>query len=92
MAACEEQYEDLAIHIVKQAVDDYVEAKLKLEKCKKNTREYFLATGTIHMVKYFFRSWWCNQLINIDGDKLLDVAEQKYQEKKKRKLSKTVQS
>lgn len=92
MAACEEQYEDLAIHIVKQAVDDYVEAKLKLEKCKKNTSEYFLATGTINIVKHFFKSWWCSQLVNIDGDRLLEIAEQRFQEKKKRKLSKTAQS
>ena len=65
-------YENLANAIIEQAVRDFREAKLRLQKNARDAE----AEKTYREVKRFFRSEWFSQLTTLDGELLLEKLEE----------------
>ena len=65
-------YENLANAIIEQAVRDFREAKLRLQKNARDAE----AEKTYREIKRFFRSEWFSQLTTLDGELLLEKLEE----------------
>ena len=65
-------YENLANAIIEQAVRDFREAKLRLQKNARDAE----AEKTYRETKRFFRSEWFSQLTTLDGELLLEKLEE----------------
>ena len=65
-------YENLANAIIEQAVRDFREAKLRLQKNARDAE----AEKTYMEIKRFFRSEWFSQLTTLDGELLLEKLEE----------------
>ena len=65
-------YENLANAIIEQAVHDFREAKLRLQKNARDAE----AEKTYREIKRFFRSAWFGQLTALDGELLLEKLEE----------------
>ena len=67
-------YENLANAIIEQAVRDFREAKLRLQKNARDAE----ADKTYREIKRFFRSEWFSQLTTLDGELLLEKLEEEF--------------
>ena len=65
-------YENLANAIIEQAVHDFREAKLRLQKNARDAE----AEKTYREVKRFFRSAWFSRLTPLDSELLLEKLEE----------------
>ena len=65
-------YENLANAIIEQAVRDFREAKLRLQKNARDAE----AEKTYRETKRVFRSEWFSQLTTLDGELLLEKLEE----------------
>ena len=68
-------YENLANAIIEQAVRDFREAKLRLQKNARDAE----AEKTYREIKRFFRSEWFSQLTTLDGELLLEKLEEEFE-------------
>lgn len=69
-----EEFNALAMAIVTQAATDYFSALYWLKHNKpSNTKEYLDNVKTKIDCEMFFRSGWCKQLTEIDGEKIIKV-------------------
>lgn len=62
-AWCEAGYESLALYIVRQAKNDYKEAKRRGN------------LGQVVAIQRFFRSDWCCLLCRVDGETIIEMIE-----------------
>ena len=82
-----ECYKELGCAIVKQAADDYLEAKkvLYLEKKNYNPNEERISEcrKMIRDCKQFFKSEWYSRLVpTIDGEYLIKQLDEEFEERK----------
>lgn len=68
-------YENLANAIIEQAVRDFREAKLRLQKNARDAE----AEKTYREVKRFFRSAWFSRLTPLDSELLLEKLEEEFE-------------
>ena len=68
-------YEKLANAIIEQAVRDFREAKLRLQKKARDAE----AEKTYREVKRFFRSAWFSRLTPLDSELLLEKLEEEFE-------------
>lgn len=67
-------YENLANAIIEQAVHDFREAKLRLQKNARDAE----AEKTYRETKRFFRSAWFSRLTPLDSELLLERLEEEF--------------
>ena len=67
-------YENLANAIIEQAVHDFREAKLRLQKNARDAE----AEKTYRETKRFFRSEWFSRLTTLDSELLLEKLEEEF--------------
>lgn len=67
-------YENLANAIIEQAVHDFREAKLRLQKNARDAE----AEKTYRETKRFFRSAWFSRLTPLDSELLLEKLEEEF--------------
>lgn len=81
-----QRYEDLGNKIILQAMDDYKSARKVIDKGSGKSYDTYSvgkAKDEIRQIVQFFHSGFFDVLCRLDGDKLLQIAEEQYQREKR---------